>query len=99
MAYVIAEPCVATCETACVEVCPVDCIHGPLSVSELRSVAADRPTRLAGVQLYIDPDECTSCGACATECSVHAIHDEDDLPERWRHYVELNAAFFAERRR
>ena len=27
MAYVIAEPCVNTKDTACVEVCPVDCIH------------------------------------------------------------------------
>ena len=29
MTYIIAEPCVSTCDTACVEVCPVDCIHGP----------------------------------------------------------------------
>ena len=27
MTYIIAEPCVGTCDTACVEVCPVDCIH------------------------------------------------------------------------
>ena len=26
MAFVITEPCVGTCDTACVEVCPVDCI-------------------------------------------------------------------------
>ena len=25
MTYIIAEPCVGTCDTACVEVCPVDC--------------------------------------------------------------------------
>ena len=25
MAYIIADPCVGTCDTACVEVCPVDC--------------------------------------------------------------------------
>ena len=30
MTYIIAEPCVGTCDTACVEVCPVDCFHeGP----------------------------------------------------------------------
>ena len=29
MTYIICEPCVGTCDTACVEVCPVDCIHGP----------------------------------------------------------------------
>ena len=27
MPFIIAEPCVSTCDTACVEVCPVDCIH------------------------------------------------------------------------
>ena len=27
MAYIIAEPCVNTKDTACVDVCPVDCIH------------------------------------------------------------------------
>ncbi len=30
MAYVIAEPCVGTLDTACMDVCPVDCIYkGP----------------------------------------------------------------------
>ena len=27
MAYIIAEPCIGTKDTACVDVCPVDCIH------------------------------------------------------------------------
>lgn len=27
MAYVITEPCIGTKDAACVEVCPVDCIH------------------------------------------------------------------------
>ena len=27
MTYVIQEPCVAAKDTACVDVCPVDCIH------------------------------------------------------------------------
>ena len=27
MAYVIAEPCVETKDTACFAACPVDCIH------------------------------------------------------------------------
>ena len=27
MAYVIAEPCIGTKDTACVHSCPVDCIH------------------------------------------------------------------------
>jgi NAD-dependent dihydropyrimidine dehydrogenase PreA subunit len=79
MAYVIAEPCIGTCNTACASVCPVDCIHGP---------------RVERLQLYINPDECTSCGACAPECPVSAIFDEDELPAAWQHYRELNARFF-----
>ena len=48
MAHVIAEPCVGTKDTACVDVCPVDCIHpGP---SDERNGSAD--------QLFIDPDTC-----------------------------------------
>ena len=27
MAYVIAEPCIGTKDRACVDACPVDCIH------------------------------------------------------------------------
>ena len=27
MAYVIGEPCIGVKDTACVDVCPVDCIH------------------------------------------------------------------------
>jgi Na+-translocating ferredoxin:NAD+ oxidoreductase RNF subunit RnfB len=27
MTYVIAEPCIGTKDTACVDACPVDCIH------------------------------------------------------------------------
>jgi hypothetical protein len=29
MAYVIAEPCIGTKDTARVDACPVDCIHPP----------------------------------------------------------------------
>src|SRR5436305_50026 len=29
MAYIICEPCVGTKDTACVDACPVDCIHPP----------------------------------------------------------------------
>jgi ferredoxin len=40
--------------------------------------------------LYIDPDECIDCGACVPECPVEAIHLDQDVPERWTTYVELN---------
>ncbi len=40
--------------------------------------------------LVISPDECIDCGACEPECPVNAIFEEDDLPEKWNDYIELN---------
>ena len=40
MAYIIAEPCINTKDTACVDVCPVDCIHPRKDEGELRRVGA-----------------------------------------------------------
>lgn len=50
MPYVITEPCIGTKDAACVEVCPVDCIHSDDS----------HP------QYYINPDECIDCPARAS---------------------------------
>lgn len=84
MAFVIAEPCVGTKDTACVNVCPVDCIHP----------RKDEDGFEAAEQLYIDPDTCIDCGACVPECPVTAIFPLDDVPEEWRDYIEKNAAHF-----
>jgi ferredoxin len=46
--------------------------------------------------LYIHPDECVDCGACEPVCPVEAIHFEDDLPEQWAEYTQINADFFTE---
>jgi len=43
--------------------------------------------------LVIDPDECIDCGACVDECPVTAIFPEEDLPEKWKHFLELNAKY------
>jgi len=95
MTYVIAEPCVGICDTACVDVCPVECIHGGASPSELAALPPpERARRVERLQMFIDPEECTSCGACASACPVSAIFDEDDLPADWLHYRALAAAFF-----
>jgi NAD-dependent dihydropyrimidine dehydrogenase PreA subunit len=95
MTYVITEPCVGTCDTACVQVCPVDCIHGPIDKNGAGAEVATLDT-LEGKQLYIDPNECIDCGACEPECPVDAIYDEDDLPEEYQKYTEINANFFKE---
>jgi NAD-dependent dihydropyrimidine dehydrogenase PreA subunit len=46
--------------------------------------------------LYIHPDECVDCGACEPVCPVEAIYYEDDVPEQWASYTQINADFFAE---
>tara|TARA_B100000579_G_C22437722_1_gene668375 strand:+ start:95 stop:379 length:285 start_codon:yes stop_codon:yes gene_type:complete len=46
--------------------------------------------------LVIDPDECIDCGACVPECPVEAIFDEDDVPDKWVEYIELNTVFSAQ---
>src|SRR5262249_50026265 len=98
MTYVIAEPCVGTCDTACVDVCPLDAIHGPVSVEEIRRApGVDHAARLAGLQLYIDPEACICCGACEPVCPARAIFDEDELPAEWERYRAINAQFFEER--
>ena len=40
--------------------------------------------------LAIDPDICIDCDLCVPECPVQAIFAEDDLPEKWNEYLELN---------
>jgi NAD-dependent dihydropyrimidine dehydrogenase PreA subunit len=95
MPYVITERCAATCDTACVTVCPVDCIHGPLPLEEIEAIPhEDRALRLGSIQLYIDPDECICCAACVSACPVEAIFDEDDVPEGSHGSIEANAEFF-----
>lgn len=84
MTFVIAEPCIGTKDAACVEVCPVDCIH-PVPSSDQHDEV---------VQLYIDPDECIDCGACEPECPVDAIFPEEDVPEEWASFIEKNADWF-----
>jgi NAD-dependent dihydropyrimidine dehydrogenase PreA subunit len=80
MTYIIAEPCIDVRDKSCVDICPVDCIH---------------PTDGEGEpMLYIDPDECIDCGACEPECPVEAIFTEEDLPEEWSRFTEINAKYF-----
>jgi ferredoxin len=84
MAYVIAEPCIGTKDTACVDACPVDCIHPK----------KDDPKHATEEMLYIDPVECIDCGACVPVCPVSAIFALDDLPEKWKDFTERNAKYF-----
>ena len=44
--------------------------------------------------LYIHPDECIDCGACEPVCPVKAIFAEDETPDQWKNFIELNKKFF-----
>ena len=85
MAYVIAEPCIGTKDTACVDDCPVDCIHP----------RKEEPKFESEPQLYISPSECIDCGACVPVCPVTAIFALEDLPEKWSNFTAINADWYA----
>jgi ferredoxin len=84
MTYVIAEPCADTRDASCVTVCPVDCIHP----------RPDEPDFATTPQLYVNPDECISCDACVLVCPTGAPMPADCLPDEWRRYEGINAAYF-----
>jgi len=74
-------------DKACVEVCPADAIVEPQDTS----LGEDQRKNM----LYINPDECLDCGACEAECPVEAIFPEDEVPDEWKEYIEINANAFA----
>jgi Fe-S-cluster-containing hydrogenase component 2 len=79
--YVITDPCLDVMDRSCVEVCPVDCIHG------------DDEDRIC----YIDPDECIGCNLCLPACPVGAIFTEDDLPAAAKPFQEVNALWYRDK--
>jgi ferredoxin--NADP+ reductase len=76
MPYIITSLC--TNDGACVEVCPVACIH----------------TRPGAPQFYIDPEVCIDCEQCEIVCPVDAIFKDIDIPPEHTASIEVNAAFF-----
>ena len=73
-----------TKDTACVDVCPVDCIHP----------RKDEPGFGVAEMLYIHPDECIDCGACVPACPVDAIFALDETPRQWSEYIKKNRAYY-----
>jgi NAD-dependent dihydropyrimidine dehydrogenase PreA subunit len=84
LAFIICEPCIDVKDSACVDVCPVDCIHP----------RKDEPGFAAASMLYIHPDECIDCGACVPACPVDAIFALDETPEKWVAFIKRNREYF-----
>ena len=84
MPFIITDPCIETKDTACVDVCPVDCIHP----------RKDEPEFAEMTMLYIHPEECIDCGACVPACPVAAIYESiDATPEHQKDLIEANAIY------
>ena len=61
------------------DVCPVDCIYTKDGEDDM---------------YYIHPEECIDCAACEPVCPVVAIFAEDDTPQEWESYKDLNYGYF-----
>jgi ferredoxin len=86
MPFVITDPCIHTKDTACVDVCPVDCIHPRKDEAEFEQAT----------MLYIHPVECIDCGACVPACPVAAIYDApESTPGSQKQLIEANNVFRA----
>jgi ferredoxin len=84
MPFVITDPCIGTKDTACVDVCPVDCIHPRKDEPEFEQTS----------MLYIHPEECIDCGACVPACPVSAIYDgHDSTPASQKDLIPANDLF------
>ena len=41
--------------------------------------------------LYINPETCIDCDVCVAQCPVEAIFPEDQVPEKWAEWTQINA--------
>jgi ferredoxin len=80
MAHVILEKCLGEVYAACVDVCPVECIHPGDYKNEKFMI--------------IDPEVCIDCGVCLPECPIGAIVGSvDESPEWAKINAELTPEF------
>ncbi|MEW6212208.1 MAG: 4Fe-4S binding protein [Acidobacteriota bacterium] len=78
-AHIICEPCIGVKDTACVDVCPVNCIYGKGEKWD---------------QLFIHPKECIDCGVCVDACPVEAILPMEEVPDKWKAYIAKSYKHF-----
>jgi len=84
MPFIITDPCIGTKDSACVDVCPVDCIHP----------RKNEPDFEWTTMLYIHPEECIDCGACVPACPVAAIYESvEATPSHQKDLIEANGVY------
>ena len=84
MPFIISDACIGEKDTACVDVCPVDCIHP----------RKDEPEFETATILYVHPDECIDCGACVPACPTAAIYDSvESTPNSQKLLIEANEVY------
>jgi ferredoxin len=79
MPHVVTGRCVDCRYTDCCTVCPVDCFY------EIQNPR----------MLVIDPDTCIDCQLCVPECPIHAIYQDEELPEPYAEWTDKNRDLFA----
>jgi len=77
MTFVIQQECVGVKDTACVDVCPVDCIY-----------EVEPQEKYKNLPMFIHAEECIDCYACEPACPVEAIRIDDEAEESW---ITINA--------
>ena len=82
MAFVVTDKCIK--DFRCVDECGMGAI----------APGRDDPQAGEASQVYINPDACVECGACAMACDNDAIHADYMLPAEKAHFAEKNAAYF-----
>jgi ferredoxin len=84
MPFIITDPCIDEKDAACIDVCPVDCIHPRQDEPEFETVT----------MLYIHPEECIDCGACVPACPTAAIYDSiESTPDSQKDLIEANEVY------
>ena len=75
MPWVVTERCNGCKYTDCVSVCPTDCFYEVTDGYRM---------------VVIDPDSCVDCSLCETNCPVHAIYRDSEVPEPYAAWIARN---------
>jgi len=97
MSYAVTEYCIGCRDRSCIGSCPSKCFYLEPLARRIRGLGvlfcgSDSPSYDCGM-LMIHPDECTSCGACETECPVEAIYEDCSIPDELQDWILLNTLY------